>query len=466
MNHATNIVPQLIAAGVLIFAIIRIWKRRQRNSGDTHVERPTAQRSDTTADTPRALRTIPLPLSRETRLVAAREIRERVRGRMFRIGTLILLAVVAAAIVIPVLTRGKPHVQQVGVVGSLPAAAEAQITADATSIGTSARFIPEPSEAQARDALSSGQLDLAVVAGPGVKLIVDKPIASSSGSDSGSSTSTPTTTDEFVRAVSLTLGTDQAFQAAGLTARQAGRLAGAKPLPITSLQPAPAKSAGAASVLGLVLIFLMLTQYNTWTLLGVMEEKSGRVAEVLLAAVRPGRLVTGKVLGIGLVAFAQVALVVAVAASLAGAVGSDLLHGTAPAGAASTLIWLVLGYAFYSWLYAAAGSMAERRDQVQSLAVPLMLPILVGYIYSQSVLASGNPSLLYDVLAYLPPTAPFAMPVLVGLGTVTWWQVAVSALISVASTVAVARCAIGIYRRSILRTGHRVRLREVLPTSA
>ena len=46
----------------------------------------------------------------------------------------------------------------------------------------------------------------------------------------------------------------------------------------------------------------------------------------------------------------------------------------------STLVWLVLGYAFYCWVYAAAGSMAERQDQVQSLAFPLSLPIIFGYI--------------------------------------------------------------------------------------
>ena len=58
-------------------------------------------------------------------------------------------------------------------------------------------------------------------------------------------------------------------------------------------------------MIGLVLVFVMLTQYLTWTLIGVMEEKSSRVVEVLLAAVRPVQLLAGKVLGIGLVALAQ-----------------------------------------------------------------------------------------------------------------------------------------------------------------
>jgi len=66
------------------------------------------------------------------------------------------------------------------------------------------------------------------------------------------------------------------------------------------------------------------------------------------------------------------------------------------------------------------------------------------------------------VLAYLPLTAPFAMPALVSLGAVTWWEFAASAAISVVCTVGVARLATGIYRRAILRTGRRVRIRELV----
>jgi ABC-2 type transport system permease protein len=209
-------------------------------------------------------------------------------------------------------------------------------------------------------------------------------------------------------------------------------------------------------------VFFLLTQYNTWTLIGVLEEKSSRVVEVLLAAVPPARLLAGKVLGIGLAVFLQAGLAVVVALSLAHGVNSDVLHGTTPVTIAATLAWLVLGYAFYSWVYAAAGAMASRQDQVQSLAFPLGLPAIFGYIMALTTATSGNPSEFFRVLAYLPPTAPFAMPVLVGLGAVTWWQFAASVIISVACTVGVARAAASIYRRAILQTGRRVRLREVL----
>jgi ABC-2 type transport system permease protein len=163
-----------------------------------------------------------------------------------------------------------------------------------------------------------------------------------------------------------------------------------------------------------------------------------------------------------LVAFAQATLVVVFAFGLAKAVGSDLLHGTAPLVLVSTLLWLVLGYAFYCWVYAAAGSMVERQDQAQSLAFPLSLPIIFGYIMALTTVGSGSPSAFFKVLAYLPPTAPFAMPVLVGFGAVTWWEFAASAALSILSTVGAARLATSIYRRAILRTGRRVRIREIV----
>ena len=198
--------------------------------------------------------------------------------------------------------------------------------------------------------------------------------------------------------------------------------------------------------------------------MGVVEEKSSRVIEVLLSTLRTGQLLTGKVFGIGLVALLQAALIVGVALGLGAAEGSSLIHGTAPLEIASALLWVLLGYAFYSWVYAAGGSLADRQEQVQSLAFPLQLPILFGYIVSFTALGSGQASELVKVLAYLPPTAPFAMPVLVGLGDVTWWGFTASVLITLVATFFMARLAAEVYRRAILHTGGRVHLRQLFAT--
>jgi len=438
----------LLAVVLAVGLTLRVWLWRRRAGRTARQARP--------AQLARPARQAALArFTGYTGLVAAREILQRIRGRIFRIGTLLILAVVAAAIVIPVLNRGKPHPQQVGVAGALSAPLRAAVVAFGQSIGTTVRLVPEANPAAARTDLRSGRIELAIV--DARLILVNKAI----------STDDTSTTALLVRDVSRTLGVDEAFQSAGLSAAQVAQLAGAKPLPVASLQPGrPSGTTHTTSVVGLILVFVMLTQYNAWTLIGVMEEKSSRVVEVLLAAVRPVQLLGGKVLGIGLVAFAQAALVVAFALILAKAVGSDLLHGTAPMVLVSTLAWLVLGYAFYCWVYAAAGSMAERQDQVQTLAFPLSLPIVFGYVIALTTISSGSPSAFFKVLAYLPPTAPFAMPVLVGLGAVTWWEFTASAALSVLCTVGVAKLATGIYRRAILRTGRRVGFREIVSKAA
>ncbi len=390
-----------------------------------------------------------------TGLVAGREIRERLRGRVLRVVTAVLFVVVAAAVVVPTLHRATTTRQTVGVVSGTPAV-DAELEELAGSVGLPVDLVREPDLDTARESLRTGAV--AMVVDGGTRILVQNPV-----SDADTSAGA-----RYVRSVAAVLGAREAFDRAGLTPEQAATVAGAQPLPVESLHPAKTvrTTEEATALIGVILIFVVLTQYLTWTLMGVMEEKSSRVVEVLLATVRPVQLLAGKLAGIGVVALLQAMALVGFALVLAELVGSSLVHGAAPLVVASTLVWLVLGYAFYSWVYAAAGSLAERQDQVQSLALPLSAPLIFGYIVSLVGVSSGHASLLVEVLAYLPPTAPFAMPTLVGFGEVSWWQFLLAVLASLGSTVVVALVAARVYRTAVLRTGGRVRLRELIPGSA
>jgi ABC-2 type transport system permease protein len=343
----------------------------------------------------------------------------------------------------------------VGVVAG-PPALDTELQQLAKSVGLQVELVREPDLSAARAAVRAGRLTI-VVDGSG-SILVQTPISNTDTS----------TGARYVQALAATLGAQQAFARAGLTPEQTAAVARAKPWPVESVHPGKGATTTeeTTALLGIILIFIILNQYLTWTLMGVMEEKASRVVEVLLATVRPVQLLAGKVLGIGVVALLQAVSLVAFALVLAQVVGSSLVHGAAPLVVAATLVWLVLGYAFYSWLYAAAGSLAERQDQVQSLALPLSAPLIFGYIVSLIGVSSGHASLLVKVLAYLPPTAPFAMPTLVGFGEATWWQFLLSVALSMVCTVMVALVAARIYRTAVLRTGRRVRLRELAPTLA
>ena len=453
----------ILVVAVVVILRVGIWKsRRSRRARQDAADATTGSDTARTSNTPRGLGErrprfrVDTDLSLgDVGLVAMREIRERVRGRIFRIGTLVILLVVAAAIVIPTLHKGGAlTAQTVGIVGGNRTEVSQIVHAAAARNQDRVSIVPLPSLAAAKADLRSGKIDLAIV--DDSELLLDQSTSSkSSAADSG-----------LVQEVAAYLGVLKAYQTAGLTPAQASQVTHAKSVPVVTLQPSTSSTTKATSVIGLVLLFFMLTQYCTWILIGVMQEKSSRVVEVLLATLRPIELLGGKVIGIGLVAFGQAALVVVFALVVGKAVGSDLLHGTVPLVLACELLWLVLGYAFYCWLYAAAGSTAERQDQVQTLALPLSIPILIGYIFSITVASSGNPSLFFKVLAYLPPTAPFCMPVLVSLNQLVWWQFVASVLITVVATGGTALFAAGIYRRAVLQTGSRVRIRDLLARSA
>jgi ABC-2 type transport system permease protein len=382
-------------------------------------------------------------------LVVVREVTQRLRSRIFQVGTVIILLAVAAAVTIPVLHHGSKSVQRVGIVGTMSAPLRDAIVALGPSLGTTVTLVDEPSRAAAEQALGNSQLDVVVV--DAVAIAVEQPI--------GTSTST---TALLARELSAAVSLQHGMEVAGIPPAEAAQLAHPTPLPIISLKPPKNSTATTTAVYGLILTYVLLSQYGAWILMGVVEEKSSRVVEVLLATLQPRQLLTGKVVGIGLVALLQAFLVVGVALGIGAGVGSTLVHGTAPTEVVATLVWLFVGYAFYSWTYAAAGSLAERMEHVQSLAFPIQLPMLLGYISSITAIGSTNPSTFVEVLAYLPPTAPFAMPLLVALGRAQLWQFVVSVAISLAATGGLARLAGVIFRRAILQTGKRVRLGDVL----
>jgi ABC-2 type transport system permease protein len=439
--------PFIILAAVVVFVAIRLTLRirsKRRKAAPAVASVSSAKRVKERSWLPTVFG--------DVGLVAQREVRERFRGRVFQVGTGIMLLVVVAAIVIPVLTKSKSQPDQVGVVGALPDQVRAALISSDASIGDTMTVILEENLATAEADLRSGRLDIVVVNAQ--QLVVKNAISASDSS----------TAAQLARVFGQTLGTIAAFKAAELSSAQANALSQAKPLPVTSLEPAPhRRKTSPGSIISIILVFVMLSQYSTWILTGVAEEKSSRVVEVLLGALRPAQLLAGKVLGIGLVALTQATLIVGVALGVSGAVGSDLLHGSGPETVLAALAWLALGYTFYCWVYAAAGSTVERQEQIQSLAFPLSIPLIIGYVTALASSGASKPGAFLEVLAYLPPTAPLAMPSLVNFGAVTWWQFAISVALTIASTFAVARVATSIYRRAILRTGRRVRFRELLP---
>jgi ABC-2 type transport system permease protein len=382
-------------------------------------------------------------------LVARREVRERLKARSFRIATIISAGVVVAAIAIPASQRGKTPTYDVGMYGNTGTAEIDAVKALAPGLNLRVRIHPVSTLDEARAQLRTGQLDI-VVNGTDEILSKRRPEPGDTGKKA-----------QLIAALGSTLRVQRVLAQGG---PDAARLVDALRTPVAVsgvVVDTADPSQRLTAFFGVLLLFVFLQQYGAWVLVGVVEEKASRVVEVLLSAVRPRQLVAGKVLGIGGVALVQGLIVAAAALITAQTTGTHVFEGTSRYMILWTLAWFVLGYGLYSWAYAAVGSTVSRQADAQNAAFPLTIPVLVGYISVTSLLSGGDPSSFVRVIAFLPPTAPMVMPMLIGLGKVAMWEVALSMAGVAVSIVLLMKFAGDIYARAILHTGRRLHFREV-----
>ncbi len=207
----------------------------------------------------------------------------------------------------------------------------------------------------------------------------------------------------------------------------------------------------AAGVAGFA-TFMLLQIWGSFLMMGVIEEKSSRVVEVLLAHVRPATLLSGKVLGLGILAVAQM-LIFVLGLVVGLAMVQDIsIPGSVWATVPLSLLTFLLGFGFYATAYAAVGSMVSRQEDATSAQLPVMFPLLTGYfIAAASISAPGN--LAVTIGSFVPFTSPVLLPFRNAMIDVAAWQVALSLGILAVSIVAMLRLAGWIYRYSLLRTG-------------
>jgi ABC-2 type transport system permease protein len=218
-------------------------------------------------------------------------------------------------------------------------------------------------------------------------------------------------------------------------------------------------------VIGLLVagtLYVTLIIYGQLVAAGVIEEKSNRIVEILLATVRPWQLMMGKIIGIGLVALVQVVLVAIVAVVLGSATKLVSIPTLSVDVVLSGVVWFVLGYLIYALLFASAGSMVSRQEDVASVSMPVILLLVAAWIIALSVAAPDPGGTATTIFSFIPFFAPVIMPVRIAAGVAPFWQVAISVVIVVATIYVLAAVAGRIYRNSVLHIGGRVKLRDAL----
>ncbi len=235
------------------------------------------------------------------------------------------------------------------------------------------------------------------------------------------------------------------------------------PLRLVTVEPVdPDKDAKAGlAFVTITILYVQLLTYGFWVASGVVEEKSSRVVEVLLSTIRPRDLLAGKVIGLGLLGLGQLAIVAAfglVAAQLTGAID---VSGDMVGAVALSLVWFVLGYAFYASAFAVAGALVPRLEELQATTTPLTLTIVISLLVGFAV--HDDPSgTLAHVTAFIPMTAPITMPSRIILGEAPAWEIAASIVVTVGATVLLVPLAARIYSATVLRTGSAVKLSEAI----
>jgi len=219
------------------------------------------------------------------------------------------------------------------------------------------------------------------------------------------------------------------------------------------------------------LLYMSIVLYGQNVLRGVLEEKTTRVAEVIVSSVPSETLLAGKVLGVGAVGLTQQAIWL-VASVLMYEVRTPLLAqfgvSSAPFQMPSItvgyaillLVFFVLGFTFYASLYAAVGASVNTEQEAQQAVQPLLILLVATAIFINPILLNPTGRLAF-VMSILPFSAPIIMPLRLALVSVPWYELAASMIALAASCVGAVWVAARIYRVGLLMYGKRPTLKEL-----
>jgi ABC-2 type transport system permease protein len=383
-------------------------------------------------------------------VIATREFMARIRSRTFGITTALTVIAIGAYILLQAYVFNKSTTSLDVGFTSEAQAISAPVRAEAASFGVTITVHPSASAAAGKADVRSGTLDALV-----------------SGSGAGTTVTVQSTVDPTMQTVLNDVAREQVLTEY-LTAHHLppsdveGQLAFS--VSVDALTPINAARVQQI-VIGLLVagtLYVSLVIYGQIVAAGVVEEKSNRIVEILLTAVRPWQLMIGKITGIGLVAVVQIAIIAGVALVLASATKLVSIPTLGVDVVISGIVWFVLGYLMYALLFAGAGSMVSRQEDVASVSMPVILIPVAAWILALTVAAPDPGSTATTILSLIPLLSPVIMPVRIAAGVVPFWQVLASVILVIATIYILAAIAGRIYRNSVLRVGGRVKLSDAL----
>jgi ABC-2 type transport system permease protein len=379
-------------------------------------------------------------------LVAERGLLENVRSRSFKVITGLLLLLSIAAVAIPQILGAQGTTYTLATIGKAPAGLVATLDAAGRPAGFTVTYVSRLDEAAVRKAVRDG----------------DATAGLAGGTLYTSAKSAGTFPVVIAQAV-VSLETTRRLTEAGLSPQQVASIQSIRPP--KQVIAGPVDNVGRVGVgvgVGIVL-YLALVLAGTAIATTVAMEKSTRISEVLLAILRPSQVLVGTVMAVGIVTLVQL-LVLATPGAVALRVTDKI--GVPPVAAGDlglAVAWFVLGFALYAFVFAAAAALVNKITEVNSAILPVTLILVASYIVALAVVAPDPSSAWSVAVSMFPLSAPLVMPVRWASGQVPVYQLLLAMALTAATAVLLVSVASSIYRRALLITGHRVRLREMIP---
>ena len=384
-----------------------------------------------------------LSATRAVLLISRREFLNRVKTRSFLIGTAVLVLILAGYLVFFTVIGGNSDKSTLGVTPDTAQLAE-PLKANATARGQELEIV-QVDEVAGEQKVRDGELDALLSGTSGSYRL--------SGKDEVGNT-----LRSIVQNTTSQVTISAALRDAGVDPQAATARSNVE---VSTLEPADPDRGGQV-VVGLViagLLYIAILIYGNTIALGVVEEKSSRVIELLLATVKPWQLMLGKVIGVGGAGLLQFTVIGVIAAVGIQVTGIASLPASTLGTVVFGLMWFVLGFFLYATLFAASASLVSRPEDLQSVVTPITIIVVIPFMVSFTII--DNPtSTLAQILSIVPFFAPILMPVLFSLGAVAAWQLALAVVLTLATILVIALIGGRVYSNSVLRTGARVKLRE------
>ena len=384
----------------------------------------------------------PLGSAAMVRLVAAREISSRLRDKNFIISSVVIVLVLVGLLGFQVAIDSGSDTIRVGVVGDATTYGPA-LEAQGETLDGDVEVMELDDRSAAEAAIEDGDVDGVLLVRGEPELLVEQ------------------STDGALQAV-VQGAVSQVSVAAQLREAGIDRI-DVPEVAVIALDPG-ADRAGqrvVIAIVGISVLYSLLLLFGQFVAQGVVEEKSSRVVELLLATMRPWQLLAGKIIGLGLLGLGQIALIAAV--GVGGALAFDLVDipGDLVGTAVGVVAWFVLGYALYASIFAAVASLVSRQEDLNTVVMPMSL-VLIGALVV-GIQAAGDPDgPLARITSYLPGLSPLVMPVRQAAGDVALWESAVAVVLMLAAIAAIVRLGGRVYAGALLRTGGKTKLREAL----